>query len=99
MGRFRLPDGVLRIVVFLLFALLSISLTMAQAYANSDAGGGKSDMATETLRRHINLMAGRFPGLDEKKGQVEEQLANGKMPHEACSNCHIKEEGSGAGGQ
>jgi len=43
----------------------------------------------------MNIMVEKFPGMDEKRTQVQEQLANGKMPHEACSNCHIKGRGSG----
>ncbi len=86
--------------VFLLFLSLSSSFTIMPLYASSNAGEDQTDIAPGTLLiRHMNIMVEKFPGIDEKRTQVQEQLEDGKMmPHEACSNCHIRGQSSGTSG-
>jgi len=99
MGRLIWLGGIFNMLVFLLFVLLSVAFTMNPSYADFDTDGGQTDRTTETLIRHMNIVTGRFPEMDGKKAQVQEQLANGKRPHEACSHCHIKGQDSGSAGQ
>jgi hypothetical protein len=89
----------LKLSPFLLSVPLLVSLTMSPVSANANSGGDQTDTATETLIRHMNLMVEKFPEMEGKKAQVQEQLSNGKMPHEACSHCHIKGESHGSAGQ
>lgn len=99
MGRLKLPGAVLNMLVFPLFVLLSVALTMSSLYADFDTDGTQKDRTTETLMRHMNIVTGKFPEMDGKKTQVQEQLANGKTPHEACSHCHIQGQDSRPAGQ
>jgi hypothetical protein len=86
-------------LVLVLFALLSISLTMYPSSISADSSGDQTGVVTETLIRHMNIMVEKFPEMEGKKALVQEQLSNGKMPRQACFHCHIQEKQGVATGQ
>ena len=99
MGRTTLAKRPLKSAL-LLSLLLLVTLTLTPLYGTLRSEEGNVDTAEATLTKHMDIMIQQFPEMEGKKTQVQEQLANGKMPHEACSHCHIKQGGSAsAGGQ
>jgi hypothetical protein len=79
----------LKSVPFLSLLLLA-TLILAQSYGTLASERGSPDTAEAALKRHMALMVQKFPEIEGKRAQVQEELAKGKMPHEACSHCHIK---------
>ena len=99
MARMNLVKYFLRLSVFLLSLLLSISVTMDPVYADSD--GDKINKAAYRVTRHIEKMRqktkmhgprtalGVRQITDEEVSLIEQKLENGTMrPKEACSHCH-----------
>lgn len=76
--------------------LCPVMLTLAPFHGTLAWDEGSADTAEATLTNHMNFMVQQFPDMEGKRAQVQEQLANGKMPHEACAHCHVKGKGSGS---
>lgn len=75
-----------------LFMLSLICLTVMPVTADAESSGNAIDMARDSVIRHMNIMRQKFPEIDEKVRQTEEELSSGAMsPLRACSNCHIQE--------
>jgi len=98
MGRTTLAKRYLKLSLFLSLLLL-VMLILTPFYGTFASGEGNVDRGKATLTQHMDLMVQQFPEMDGKKAEVQEQLSKGKMPHEACSHCHIKGQGSGSAGE
>ena len=97
MGKTILGKRFLKLSLLVSLLLLS-TLTLTPVYGILASEEGSVNTAEATLTKHMDTMAQKFPEMEGKRAQVKEQLANGKMPHEACSHCHIKGGGSGSVG-
>ncbi len=75
-----------------LFMLSLICLTVMPVTADAESSGNAIDMARDSVIRHMNIMGQKFPEINQKVLQLEEDLTNGVVsPQQSCSNCHIQE--------
>ena len=87
-----LRNHVLKLPALIISLLSLISLGIGPVNAGLGSEGQKLNTAKDMVIRHMDAMRQRFPEIDEKVRQTEEELSSGAMsPLRACSNCHIQE--------
>jgi hypothetical protein len=85
-----------KLCTFLFSLVFFVFLTLSSAHAKLDSDENKKDKsekAAAKVMRHMEKMEKKFPKIQGKKKEVEEELSNGSLtPFGACSRCHVMEQ-------
>jgi hypothetical protein len=88
----------MKLLTALLSLIVLVSLTLVPVYAKLDSEKEKKDKpdkAVANVLRHMEKMEKKFPKINGKKKQVEEELGNGTVtPFGSCSRCHETQSGA-----
>ncbi|MBW1744412.1 MAG: hypothetical protein JRI70_03735 [Deltaproteobacteria bacterium] len=98
MRKMNLLKHFMKLLTFLLSLMVVVSLTLVPVYAKLDSEKEKKDKpdkAAAKVLRHMEKMEKKFPKINGKKKQVEEELDNGTVtPFGSCSRCHTPAQGA-----